>query len=264
MSDAQKQDAVGPEIAVAAPDMLAKKATASWARMAMLGIAAGAFIAFGSIAYLIVQATDVVTGPVQLLSGAAFSIGLMLVVVTGAELFTGNTMLVLPAALGKTPIPSLLGAWSLVWITNMIGSLIVMALFLAAGGLEGLDGAIAEAAASAASTKLSKGAGATLASGVLANILVCLAVWMAMGARQVAAKLFAVIPPVTLFVAAGFEHSIANMSLLPIGLAAAGWPSGVAGAVAANLALCTAGNILGGAAVAFALAGGHGAIPSHD
>ncbi|NJC33574.1 formate transporter [Sphingomonas jejuensis] len=264
MDGMQKQDAVGPEIADAAPDLLAKKVAVSWPRIAMLGIAAGAFIAFGSIAYLIVQGAGETTGAVQLLSGAAFSIGLMLVVVTAAELFTGDTMLMLPAATGKMRVSVMLGTWAVVWLTNLIGSLAIVGLFLAAGGLNGLDGGIGEAAAATAATKLGKGAAATLASGILANMLVCLAVWMAMGAKQVAAKLIAVVPPVTLFVAAGFEHSIANMSLLPLGLAAAGWPGGVGVAVASNLALSTAGNILGGAAVAFALGSGHGVVPADD
>lgn len=256
MSSADGQDAAGPAIADEAPDTLAAKAEGSWPGMVVLAVAAGVLIGFGSVAFLVTQAAvGTVRGPVQLLSGLAFSTGLMMVVVTGAELFTGNTLFALPTATGRLSPARMAAAWSLVWIGNLVGSVALAALFVAAGGAEAMDGAVGERAALVAESKLAKGAWATIASGVLANMLVCVAVWMAMGAKEISGRLLAVAGPVTVFVAAGFEHSVANMSLLPIGLMAVAEGSWVA--VVRNLALSTVGNIAGGATVAFAFGLGH-------
>lgn len=245
------KDPTGAEIANQAPEALSKKGEQPWPRMAVLAVAAGVLIGFGSIMFLIVQAGPDVTGPVQLLSGLAFSIGLMMVMVTGAELFTGNTMFALPVATGRLSARRLAFAWALVWVGNLLGSVMVAALFWAAGGLAGLDGTIGEAAVRVAEGKLDKGTGTMLASGVLANILVCLAVWMSMGAQSLSAKAIALAGPVTVFVAAGFEHSIANMSLIPMGMFAGA--NGDLLGLARNLALSTIGNIGGGAVVGLAL-----------
>lgn len=256
-------DPAGAKIAEAAPDLLAAKARLPWPRTLLLAVAAGAFIGFGSIGFLVVQAVPGgPAGPAQLLSGAAFSVGLLLVMIAGAELFTGNTMFVLPAAEGDLGAARVALSWTIVWLGNLLGSVAVAALFVAAGGLEGVVGEVGRAAARVAEGKLDKAPLAILASGVLANMLVCLAVWMAMGATSVAGKALAIVGPVTVFVAAGFEHSIANMSILPIGLLAGA--EAPAAAVATNLALSTLGNILGGATVALILARGHGALKSGD
>ena len=255
------QDPAGAAIAEQAAEALAAKAHQPWLRMAALAIAAGAFIAFGAIAYLIVQAgTAAVSGPTQLLSGVAFSVGLILVMVTGTELFTGNTMMALPVATGSVTAARLAGAWLLVWTGNLVGSLAVAGLFVAAGGLEGLDETIGEAAAAAMDSKLDKSALATLASGVLANMLVCLAVWMAMFARTLTGKAAVIVGPVAIFVAAGLEHSVANMSLLPIGWAADPNSPVPWGAGLRNLAFSTAGNVIGGAGISLILAYGHGQL----
>lgn len=243
-------DATGAAIAEQAPDAFEAKAEAPAGRMFLLAILAGAFIAFGSIAYLIVQAGAAPSGATQLLSGLAFSVGLILVMVTGAELFTGNTMFVLAAERGEIGAGRMLGAWAIVWIGNLIGSAIVAALFVAAGGGAGVDGGVAEAAIKTAATKVDKATGALIASAILANMLVCLAVWMGIGAKSIPAKILAVIGPVSVFVAAGFEHSIANQSLLSIGWLLNADVS--AADVARNLALSTVGNIVGGMAIALA------------
>jgi len=239
-------DPVGPEIAEDAPDALADKAHRPWPRMAAQAVLAGAFIAVGSIAFLVVQAGAAEPGgPVRLLSGLAFSVGLLLVMVVGAELFTGNTMFALPAARGQLSPVRLAGAWTVAWLGNLAGSLAVSLLFAAAGGT---SGPLGDGAIRVALDKLDKTPVELLASGVLANMLVCLAVWGAMSARTVPAKAAAIAGPVAIFVAAGLEHSIANMSLLPIGLLSGG--EGTAGAIAANLVLSTIGNIGGGALLA--------------
>jgi formate transporter len=228
---------------------------------------AGAFIAFGSIAFLIVQASAAAPdGPVQLLSGVAFSVGLILTMVTGAELFTGNTLFVLAVWRGRLGIARMLGVWSLVWAGNLIGSIAVAGLFASAGGGDAVDGLVAQAAVEVATTKVDKSVGALIASGVLANMLVCLAVWGAMGARSIPSRALAIVGPVTVFVAAGFEHSIANQSLLPIGWllqAVDGTAIDLAG-IARNLALSTFGNIIGGALIALAFGYAHRDLADKD
>lgn len=218
---------------------------------------AGVFIAFGSIVSLVAQSEMGDGGAVQVLAGAAFSVGLMLVMVVGAELFTGNTMMVLPVVTGDLAAGRMLGAWAMVWTGNLIGSVLAALLFWGAGGLT--DG-VAEAAISLADSKLDKTPLATFFSGILANVLVCLAVWMAMAAPSIVAKLLVILGPVMIFVAAGFEHSIANMSILPLGwladpLAAPDLMGGLS-----NLAFSTLGNIVGGGALAVAIAYGHATL----
>ncbi|MFZ2996712.1 formate/nitrite transporter family protein [Sphingobium sp.] len=247
-------DPVGDAIAKAAPVALAAKAQQPVAHMIVLAILAGAFIAFGSIASLVAQANMGDGGVVHILSGGAFSIGLMMVMIVGAELFTGNTMMVLPTLTGDLGAGRMAGAWAVVWIGNLIGSIVIAGLFHAAGGLENGVGEVAIALSNA---KMAKSAMAIFCSAILANMLVCLAVWMAMGARTIPARILAIVGPVMIFVSAGLEHSIANMSILPLGwLAQAGHAPDLAGGLA-NLASSTVGNIVGGAAVALGIAYGH-------
>lgn len=225
--------------------------------MLVLAILAGVFIAFGSIISLVAQSGMDDVGAVQVMAGAAFSVGLMLVMVVGAELFTGNTLMALPVVTGQLAPGRMLGAWAMVWIGNLIGSVLAALLFWGAGGLT--DG-VADAAVSLTQSKLDKTALVTFCSGILANVLVCLAVWMAMAAPSIVAKLLVIFGPVMIFVAAGFEHSIANMSILPLGwladpLAAPDLTGGLS-----NLAFSTLGNIVGGAVLALAIAYGHATL----
>lgn len=251
-----QDDATADTLADSVDDAMLAKTRPPIGAMMLLGVAAGAQIGFGAIGYLVAQAGMAPGGATQLLSGVAFSVGLMLVMVTGTQLFTGNTMLVLPAAQDRLGVGETLRGWTVVWIANLIGSLVIAALFVASGAPQAIDGAVGAAALKTADTKLCKDWIELLASGVLANMLVCLAVWMATGAKTVAGKIASVIGPVALFVAAGFEHSVANMTLLPIawGLDPAAVPMG---ALLGNLLLATAGNIVGGSLVAITLAAGH-------
>ncbi len=258
MDDTAKEP-VGEAIARSAPETLADKGRQPWARMAVLAVLAGAFIAFGSVISLVAQSGmgDAPTGAVRLLSGLAFSVGLILVMIAGAELFTGNTMMVLPAITGELSAGRMMRAWTIVWLCNLVGSVAVALLFAAAGGLEG---GVGDAAASVVWQKLAKPPQAVFCSGLLANVLVCLAVWMSMNAPTLPGKIVVIVGPVMLFVAAGLEHSVANMSLIPLG-----WLSGVQGGVdwssgLLNLVLSTAGNIVGGSLLALALAYGHDAL----
>jgi formate/nitrite transporter len=264
MSDTRK-DPVGGTIAQTAPETLAAKAQQPWMRMMVLACFAGAFIAFGSVISMVVQSglarSDLgggdAVGAVQLLSGLAFSVGLILVMIVGAELFTGNTMMVLPAATGALPVDRMIRAWIVVWIGNLIGSIVIALFFVAGGGLQ--DG-VGEAAASMVESKLAKSPLAVFCSAILANMLVCLGVWMSMGATTIPAKILAITGPIMVFVAAGLEHSVANMSILPLGWLAmppesAAWFAGIQ-----NLVLSSLGNLGGGAFLAIGLAYGHNAL----
>ncbi|MFN4016903.1 MAG: formate/nitrite transporter family protein [Reyranella sp.] len=258
--DHADKDPVGEAIAQSAPETLAAKAQQDWPRMAVLAVLAGAFIAFGSVISLVAQSglgEGPATGPVRLVSGLAFSVGLILVMIAGAELFTGNTMMVLPTVTGELPVIRMAAAWMVVWIGNLAGSVLVAVLFAASGGLEG---GIGDTASSVARDKLGKTAMEIFCSGILANALVCLAVWMSMNANTLPAKIVAIVGPIMLFVAAGLEHSVANMSLIPMGWLS-GMPGGVDGSAGLlNLLFSTAGNIVGGALLALALAYGHDAL----
>jgi len=254
-----------PALAMPPPEDIAKtmsetcveKAHRPLGAMAGLGILAGAYIGFGSLMAALLGAgtADLPYGPAQLAIGTGFALGLILVLLAGAELFTGNTLMTLPLAQRRLGPMRLLRAWSVVWLANLVGALALVLLAIAAGLHTAGDGAVAASAIELAATKTAKSPTTIFASGVLANILVCLAVWMAAGAKTAVDKVAVIVPPIAAFVALGLEHSIANMSLLPLGLLAAS-ASGIAppadlswASAGANLVWSTLGNILGGACV---------------
>ena len=213
-----------------------------------LGVLAGAFIAFGALFYLAVLAGgDAAHGGTRLAAGIAFSLGLILVVVGGAELFTGNALIVMAWVDGQVGSAALLRNWAIVYIANFAGALAVVALAVATGLPDGPIGLLAGGIARA---KLAPGPVELVASGILCNALVCLAVWLSFAARDVPGKVLAIVWPVSAFVALGFEHSVANMFLLPFGLLAADMPADPMAALAGlarNLAWVTLGNGIGGA-----------------
>jgi formate/nitrite transporter len=237
-----------------APSEMAKrvqKAGVAKARLALLplsvlGILAGVFIGFGALLFLIVTtgAGDSF-GPVRLAGGFAFSLGLILVVVGGAELFTGNTLIVMAWAGSQVTTGDLLRNWAVTYLANLAGALGLTLAVIAAGTLELAEGKVGETAAWVAAAKLALSPMQAFARAVLCNALVCLAIWLTFAARDVAGKILAIVWPISAFVAMGFEHSVANMFLLPLGLYAGA--EGATGDVAANLAIVTAGNIVGGA-----------------
>jgi formate transporter len=252
------------KIAKATTSKGAKKATLELPVLSVLGVLAGAYIAFGALFFLLAQAgaSEMPYGAAQVLGGVVFSLGLILVLVGGAELFTGNTLLVVAWAEGRAGFAPVLQALGIAYVTNLVGSVAVVALAFAAGVHEAGEGAVGAAALRAAERKSGLDFGTALASGIAANILVCLAVWLAFGARSAADKVLVIIPPIAAFVALGLEHSVANMSLIPFGwmvrdLAAAGfWQQagldpaaygaiGLGGFVA-NLVPVTIGNVIGG------------------
>lgn len=212
-----------------------------------LGCLAGAFISLGALFYLVVLAgADAGYGPVRMLAGIAFSLGLILVVVGGAELFTGNALIVMAWVDGLVSLRALVRNWALVFVTNLAGALAMAGLAAMAGLHKAPMGAVA---ARITAAKLALPVPELLARGVLCNALVCLAVWLSFAARDVPGKVLAIVFPISAFVALGLEHSIANMFLLPFGIlagAAVGSPGGIA-EISWNLLWVTLGNIAGGA-----------------
>jgi formate/nitrite transporter len=212
-------------------------------QLAALGCLAGAFIAFGAAAFTAVMTgADMAFGPARLLGGLVFSLGLVLVIVGGAELFTGNALIVMAWVDGKEGPAALGRNWLVSFAANFIGALAIAALMSASGLLDGPAGGTA---AGIAKAKAALGFAEAFARGILCNALVCLAVWLTFAARSAADKILAILLPISAFVLLGFEHSVANMYFLPAGLLA-GAEIGL-GDAAANLLAVTLGNIVGGA-----------------
>jgi formate transporter len=217
--------------------------------LVMLSLLAGAFIGLGSLFYVIVL-SDPGLGfaASRVLGGACFSLGLLLVVVAGAELFTGNNLLAMAWAEGAVTTGEVLKNWIVACAANFAGAAGLAALVFLSGHAELNGGAIGRTYLEIAAAKSSLPWWTAFFRGVLCNVLVCMAVWMTLAGRSVTDKAVAILFPITAFVAAGFEHSIANMYFLPLGLmlqAAAGEPLAWAG-LARNLVPVIAGNLVGG------------------
>jgi len=194
-------------------------------RMIVLGLLAGAYIGFG--AYLATTVSHDVpkylgNGIGQLLFGSVFTVGLMMVVIGGSELFTGNNMFMVVGALeGRSSWGALGKNWTVVWITNLIGSiilaLIIYGAFYASGNGAGLfGGGVGAKAVSIAKAKVELTFWAALLRGILCNWLVCMAVWLALASKEMIGKIFGIFFPIMAFVTMGFEHSVANMFFIPI------------------------------------------------
>lgn len=212
-------------------------------RMATLALLAGAFIGFGAAFWCVAMAgADLSYGPNRVLGGVVFALGLILVIVGGAELFTGNALMVMAAVDRKISLGALIRNWALVYVGNLVGAVGLAVVF----GLSGLlDGPMGETAAKAATAKAALDPLEAFVRGALCNALVCLAVWLSFAARSATDKILAVLWPVTAFVALGLEHSVANMFLFPAGF----WAGSEAEPIAmiGNLFWVTLGNIAGGA-----------------
>ena len=220
--------------------------------MMALALLAGAFISLGGLFYAVTVTTGndaaVPFGLLRLAGGLTFSLGLVLVVVGGAELFTGNNLIAMAWAVGCVRTSQVVKNWLWVYLGNLIGAVGTAALVLLAGVQTLSGGAVGETLIQIARSKIALDPVSAVSRGVLCNVLVCLAVWLCMGARSVTDKILAILLPISAFVACGFEHSVANMFFLPVGIVlAAGGPAplSVLGAVS-NLLLVTIGNIFGG------------------
>ena len=205
-----------PEMARRAEEIGEAKARMAVSTMFTLAVLAGAFISLGAVFSTVATAnTGVSFGVNRLLGGVTFSLGLVLVIVAGAELFTGNNLIVMAWASRRISLVDMLRNWGVAYVGNLVGAAGIAALVFASGHYKGGNGAIATRALDIGSTKTSLTIGNAVLLGVLANILVCLAVWLCFSARSVADKIIAIVFPITAFVAAGFEHSIANAYFVP-------------------------------------------------
>ncbi len=240
-------DAYGPaEIAHLVEQVGVKKAGLPVLETLVLGLLAGAFISFGAMFYtLVVTDSGLGWGLTRFLGGIAFSLGLVLVVVAGAELFTGNNLIIMAWAGGRVSTMQVLRNWGLVYVANFVGCLGSVVLVVLAGTLSIGDGAMAQTAAAIAKGKIELSFVEAFARGVLCNALVCLAVWLCFAAHSVSGKILAIVFPISAFVALGFEHSVANMYLIPIGMFAGSGQLDIAG-LFGNLIPVTLGNIVGG------------------
>ncbi len=237
-------DAYKPsEIAALVEQLGVAKANLPLQSLLTLAILAGAFIALGAAAYtLVLTGADTAYGPIRILGGLVFSVGLILVVVAGAELFTGNALLIMAVVDGKVTAAKLLQNWTLVYLGNAIGAGLIAFLVWQSGLL---GGAMGWTASTIAEVKLLASPTELFFRGILCNVLVCLAIWLSIAARTVAGKILAIIGPITVFVALGLEHSIANMYLFPQAvLAGSDIPIGD---FLFGLLVVTAGNVIGGA-----------------
>ncbi len=234
MSEQISFDALLPAaMAAKAEDLGVKKANLPWMNMLVLGILAGAFIGIGAIFATTVSAgsiaikdaagaaafsTGLPYGVTRLLAGLVFTVGLILVVVGGAELFTGNTLITIAFASKKVTAAQLLRNWVIVYIGNFVGAILTAYIVFLGKQYSFGNGAVGLTALSTGESKTALGFVQAIALGIMCNALVCMAVWMCYSARTTTDKILAIIPPIATFVAAGFEHSIANMYFIPIAL----------------------------------------------
>jgi formate/nitrite transporter len=237
------------------------KVTSPWLTVFVLGILAGAYIGFGGLLSTCVTfdiASAMGTGFKKFMAGTAFSVGLILVVIAGAELFTGNNLMISSAMTKKITFGNMSKRWAVVWLANLVGSLI-LALILYLSGLWKTDnGALGASAVGIAYAKVNLTFVEALVRAIGCNWLVCLAVWMALAARQTIGKIFAIYFPIMAFVAIGFEHVVANMYFIPAGIFVHTW-GGIPGPgtfdpnsltwlafLWKNMVPVTIGNIIGG------------------
>jgi len=184
-----------------------------------LGLLAGGFIGLGAMFFtLVVSDANLSFAVARVVGGVAFSLGLILVVVAGAELFTGNNLLVMAAVAGRISATRFLQNLVVIYLANFVGAAGLAGLVAISGHWEMAGSAVGKTAVSIAASKCALPFGEAFFKGVLCNVLVCLAVWLAMSGRTVTDKVLAIVFPVTAFVACGFEHSVANMYFIPLGV----------------------------------------------
>lgn len=222
-----------------------------------LGVLAGGFIGLGAMFFtLVVSDASLSFAAQRVLGGIVFSLGLILVVVAGAELFTGNNLLVMATVAGRISVFKLLRNLVVTYLANFIGAAGLAALVVLSGHWQMGNSTVGRAAVGIAAAKCALPFGEAFLKGVLCNLLVCLAVWLAMAGRTVSDKVLAIVFPIAAFVACGFEHSVANMYLIPMGIFLGESGPAVFGAnpgaptwagFAGNLLPVTLGNLVGGA-----------------
>jgi formate transporter len=255
-----------PQMAARAEDVGVTKAKIDTVSLFVLAVLAGAFISLGAIFATTVSAgtEGLAFGPVRFLAGLAFSLGLILVIVGGAELFTGNALIVMAWASRKVSSGSVLRNWTIVYAGNFVGALATAGVMFVSGQYTFGHGSVGLAALSIGNAKAGLDFVPAVVLGVMCNALVCLAVWLAFSARTTTDRILAIVPPIAAFVAIGFEHSVANMYFIPEAIAIRTWaPAGfwasidrapadfsnltVEAFLVQNLLPVTIGNVIGGA-----------------
>lgn len=250
------------EVAESTIATVEKKAALSVPAMLILGALAGAFVAFAAEASTMATQDIPLFGPAKYVASIIFGAALMMVMIAGAELFTGNSLLIVGVLTGRVSTGRMLRNWLWVYLGNFIGALVVVAFVAGAGLFKVNSGVFAAATVKAAYAKVGLSFTEALLRGILCNWLVTLAVWMAYAAKDIAGKILAIFFPISLFVISGFEHSIANMYYIPAGIVAKAQPAvaalthltpdqlaslNVANFLLKNLLPVTLGNIIGGA-----------------
>ncbi len=268
-----------PAMAVKAEELGVKRASLPAGKLFLLAVLAGAFIGLGALFATTVSAggmkvldesgaaafsTGLPFGLTRLLAGLAFSLGLILVVLGGAELFTGNALITMAYASRRITFWQVIRNWSIVYLGNLVGSILTAYIVFIGKQYTFGVGAVGLTALNIAESKTSLSFLSAVALGILCNALVCMAVWMTYGARSSTDKVMVIVPPIAAFVAAGFEHSVANMYFIPLGLFIKYWGDPAffdtinkspldfphltwQNFIGANLVPVTIGNIIGGA-----------------
>ncbi len=241
-------DAYPPrEIAQRVARLGVAKAQADALTLLVLAVLAGAFISLGALFFtVVVTETGLGFGVTRLLGGLSFCLGLILVVVAGAELFTGNNLIAMAWASGLISTREVMRNWLLAYVGNVLGCLgtVLLVVWSDVASLGG--GAVGKTAVHIALVKADLSLAEAFTRGILCNALVCLAVWLAIGARSVSDKILAILFPITAFVAIGFEHSIANWFFLPYGFVLDGQGAVSIIGIVRNIVAVSAGNIVGG------------------
>lgn len=236
-------------------------------KMFLLGILAGAFIAFGAEASSLAAHNVTQVGIQRLIMGCVFPVGLIMVVLLGTELFTGNCMMIAAVADKRVKFAMLLRNWVVVYLGNLVGAALIVLLVSATGQLGYSSNGLAVLTIKIAAAKTGLSFGAALAGGILCNVLVCVAVLLAMASKSIIGKIMGIWFPIMAFVLSGFEHSVANMYYIPAGIFASMNPAYAAAAQEAgvnmanlnalgflgNIVPVTLGNIVGGAAIALVM-----------
>lgn len=226
-----------------------KKATATIFELLVFGVLAGIYIALGAnVTTAVLSGGTLDAGLAKFLAGSVFSVGLMLVLIPGSELFTGNILMTIGFIYRKYAFTKVLRNWFIVYFGNLLGAILIAWLVLNSGllGKAGSLNAVGTTATAIASAKLQLTFSEALCRGILCNMLVCLAVIMCIASKTVMGKIAGIYFPIMAFVASGYEHSVANMYFIPIGLMAEGKFFSDFFVIFKNLIPVTAGNIIGG------------------
>jgi len=251
------------EMAEKAVAIAEKKVGIGGVKLLLLAILAGMYIAFGAV-FSVLSVTGMAGvwpyGFTRIIAGLTFCLGLVLVVISGAELFTGNNLMVIAWLNKRITLSAMLRNWGIVYVGNFFGSIFIAVLILASRLYTASNGELGKLMLNVADYKLHYSFLTALTLGILCNMLVCLAVWMTYSAPTTGGKILAILFPITAFIAAGFEHSVANMYVIPVAILLKGFDASFVSTLqidtsaltwtnffVQNLLPVTLGNILGGA-----------------